>query len=949
MTSHFKPQKLVPQIASVETHREKYAKGDEVFQPPLEALSSNRRRVAIALAAQETDSPFWTEAFFEAQERGVVMAGRINSAAGTDLNATLINCFVQPIADTSTGYLNGVPGIYQALADAGETMRRGGGVGYNFSPLRPRGSLVRGTGSTASGPVSYMHLFDSACKTVESAGARRGAQMGILSISHPDIREFIQAKRMQGVLTQFNMSVAVTRKFMDALAENTPFELVHSAQPSEYQIQNGAIQRDDGMWVYEIVDANEIWQMIMTETYNHAEPGVIFIDRINEQNNLWYAETIEACNPCGEEPLPGFGCCCLGSINLSVYVIYPALKHIPSGNFDWTAFKKDIHVAVRQLDNVLQITHWPLEQQRLEAMNKRRIGLGITGLGSMLALLGLRYDDDQGREIAEVIAITLRNEAYRASIQLAREKGVFPLFDRDLYLQAAFIKSLPEDIRKGIATFGIRNSHLLAIAPTGTISLALCNNCSTGIEPVFSYVYQRNKRMPDGSTKTYDVEDYAFCLYKAHGGDTEALPASFVSALEISPTDHLAMVEVFSKYMDSSISKTVNCPIEMPFESFIDVYKNAYESGLKGVTTYRPNPITGAVLVANNQKPSDLDVSADRKLRLERVPKPALASLRWPQRPECSEGNPSHTYMVKHPTNPFAVSIGHLQNGHAHPFEVWINGQEQPRGLGALAKSLSTDMRTNDFGWLRMKLEALAKTVGTPFVGTLPQCSESVAFTSHVSAFAKLVTFRCEELGVFDRIQETPLIDALISIKEPKSGTDGTLSWTVDIRNPATGDDFAMFVKELVLPDGTHRPFSVWMSGEYPEAFTGICKSLSLDMRIVDPAWIAKKLRSLSNFPEPQGDFMAKQPGSDKQVNHPSTIAYVASLLLHRYRMLGLLDENGLPKVNMGLFKDDPAVSSKQPVASFIGKRCPACSEHSLVKLGGCDTCTRCEYTGSCG
>lgn len=948
-------KKLPLQIVSEEVLLEKYAKGREQELFGDQATDAIRERVAKALATPEEDPSLWETRFYEAQQSGVIMAGRVNSAAGTGLEATLINCFVQPVADTTSGYDQGRPGIYPALNQATETMRRGGGEGYDFSHIRPRGAKVNGTGSRASGPVSYMHVYDRSCQTVESAGARRGAQMGVLRVDHPDIREFITEKRNKGSLTQFNVSVAITDEFMEALRTKSSFQLIHKAEPAQDLIDRGAYQRDDGMWVYEsTADPLEIWGMIMENTYNQAEPGVIFIDHVNAENNLYYAERIEACNPCGEQFLPDYGCCCLGSLNLTAFVEYPNANGLDQ-SFDWDGFKQAIHIAVRMLDNVLTVTYWPLEEQKKEAAAKRRVGLGITGLGSMLVLLGLRYNSQAGRDVAEKISITLRDEAYRASIELAKEKGAFPLFDADKYLKSRFVQRLPNDIQEGIAKYGIRNSHLLSIAPTGTISLAFADNASNGIEPPFSWVYTRNKRMADGSTKSYEVMDHAYRLYVEQGGDPDSLPEEFVNALEIAPEDHLSMVAVFAKNIDSAISKTINCPVDIPFDVFKGIYLKAYELGLKGVTTYRPNSITGAVLETEPKKPADLDTSADRKIRLDQIPKPALASLRWPKRPECPDGNPSVTYLVKHPESPFAVFVGHIQNGSPHPFEVWVNGEEQPRGIGALAKTLSMDMRSEDKGWLKAKLESLAKTAGQPFEMQLPGGEEPTVVASEVSALSRLVLHRCNELGVFDRLDDpsrsdTPLLDAMFSTKEPKSGTDGTLSWTVDICNPSTGDDFVLFLKELVLPDGTHRPYSMWLSGDYPDAFDGLCKSLSLDMRIIDPAWISKKLRSLCNFPEPQGDFMARVPGAEKMETQPSSVAYLARLIIHRYQMLGILDKDGYPVSEMGIFaQPTESEPSTTTVSIMAGKKCSDCGVKAVIKKDGCDFCTACGSIGSCG
>ncbi len=544
-----------------------------------------------------------------------------------------------------------------------------------------------------------------------------------------------------------------------------------------------------------------------------------------------------------------------------------------------------------------------------------------------------------------------RRTAYRASIALAREKGRFPRFDADGLLASGMARRLPEDIRAAIADHGLRNSHLLSIAPTGTISLAFADNASNGIEPAYSWHYTRKKREPDGSMRDYRVEDHAWRLWRARGGDPDDLPPAFVNALEISARDHMAMQAAIQPFIDAAISKTVNVAEDYPFEAFEGLYLEAWHAGLKGITTYRPNSVLGSVLSVDAEAPQDLDQSEpDRRIRIADAPQVALAALRWPHRPKLTAGSPSWTYMVEAPGNRFAVFVGHVDNGAPRPFEVWVNGEQTPRGLGALAKNLSMDMRANDGAWLRMKLDSLARTPGAPFSVAMPPDGRLVPVPGAVSAFAHVVRWRCEQLGVFDGPEAaTPLVDALFSRKEPKSGADGTLSWTVDILNPATGDDFAMFVKECVLPDGAKRPFSVWLSGAYPLEFNGLTRSLSLDMRVIDPAWIGKKLRGLKDLPEAQGDFFARAPGTEKQAVQPSTIAYVARLLVHRYAMLGVLDAEGYPaRGGPVLWADAPAPTAAAAGAT-IGRRCPDCGHATLIRRDGCDFCTSCGYAGACG
>ena len=487
--------------------------------------------------------------------------------------------------------------------------------------------------------------------------------------------------------------------------------------------------------------------------------------------------------------------------------------------------------------------------------------------------------------------------------------------------------------------------------------------------------------------KEYLVEDHAYRLYKhLHGIDDEVellpfdparqLPAgtvwtdadgkrramltpAFVSALQMSAQDHMLMNAAVQPFVDTAISKTVNVPVDYPFEAFKDLYFEAWKAGLKGIATYRPNSVLGAVLevasaAAPAAEPQDFDTAdPDRRIRLDRAHQPPLSSLRWPGRPELTNGNPCWTYVVRHPLGDFAVFIGHIEDGKSYPFEVWINGAEQPRGLGAIAKTLSMDMRTDDRAWLDMKLSALQKASGDDgFEMAMPPDGRKVRVPSLVSGFAKLIRYRCNELGAFadDGTGKTPVVDALMGPKEPKAGPDGTLSWTVDVMNHATGDDFVLFLKELVMPDGQRRPYSMWLSGEYPRVMDGLCKALSLDMRVYDPAWIGMKLRKLLNYGEPNGSFMARTPGSDKAQTYPSTIAYLAQLMIHRYAMLGILTEQGYPVEHAGILAVPPAEQAQSAeLKTLPGKKCPECGNKALIRKDGCDFCTDCGYTGACG
>jgi ribonucleoside-diphosphate reductase alpha chain len=1329
---------LPAQPISAEVLRDKYAKGDE------KTIDDVLRRVAQALAQAEREDQrvHWEPRFLQALQGGFIPAGRIQSAAGTKLAATLINCFVQPVGDSIRHDEDGHPGIYTALAEAAETMRRGGGVGYDFSRIRPQGAWVAATQSNASGPVSYMRVFDRSCETVESAGSRRGAQMGVLRCDHPDIEAFIHAKDA-GDLKNFNISVGVTDAFMQAVRDGTEVELVHRAEPSPTLKSAGAVQRDDGQWVYRKLPARVLWDQIMRSTYDHAEPGVLFLDAINRDNNLAYCEAITATNPCvtadtwvhtidgprqvgtlignrfvalvdgqphatesdgffatgskpvlklctreghglrltsdhpvrrvtrrtryttlsqwckagelvpgdeivlndhrrvegwegahghaegylmglligdgllkrdkavlsvwapefrvagsdvvtrpsgavgimsavegaitvldhradfrgwqrpiaasgerrlasaalrdlalslgaapghktitpameaassdfcrgllrglfdadgsvqgsqdkgvsvrltqsdlpmlqavqrmllrlgiastlyrerraegvamlpdgrggrreypqqavhevvvsgdnlawfaerigfsdtakaerleaslaaykrtlnrerfvatvesiepdgiepvydvtvadvhafdangllvhncAEQPLPAYGCCCLGSIDLTRFV---QRAFEADAAFDEVGFAALVRTSVRMLDNVLDVSLWPLPAQEREAMSKRRVGLGFTGLGDALVMLGLRYDGEPARAMAAHIAETMRDAAYDASVDLAAERGAFPLFNADLYLAGGrFASRLPAALKERIRAQGIRNSHLLSIAPTGTISLAFADNASNGIEPAFSWTYLRKKRDPDGRLIEHAVEDHAWRLYRHIKGADAPLTDAFVTALEMSAQAHAQMVAAVAPFIDTSISKTVNVPVDYPYADFEQLYQQAWQLGLKGLATYRPNAVIGSVL---STQPAPMTVEAgdaNRRLALAAPRSPVLASLRWPGRPELPGGNASWTYLIQHPYGDFALFVGEWprdeHSTRAQPFEVWVNGAEQPRGLGALAKTLSMDLRTDDPAWLQLKLDALATVAEErPYEMPFPPHGERRPFPGVVAATAAVLRWRCEQLGVLPPAPDaaTPVMDALFARDEPHTDTSGTLAWAVDIDNPASGEHFTLTLKEVTLPgpDGVPvtRPCALALSGNYPRALDGLARLLSLDMRVVDPAWIGMKLRKLLSYAEPLGNFMAFVPGlpsgQRRQQTWPSTVAYLARLVIHRYAMLGVLDEEGFPLREMGVLASSPRLQRSGAATLLLqaGKPCPECGNSSVIHKDGCDFCTACGYVGQCG
>ena len=632
-------------------YRLKAADGSPVDQ----RLEDSWRRIARAIAQAEAEPAVWEERFYTALEDfRLLPAGRIVAGAGSARSVTLFNCFVMGTIPDDMG------GIFEHLREAALTMQAGGGIGYDFSTLRPKGAPVKGVGADASGPLSFMDVWDAMCRTIMSAGHRRGAMMATLRCDHPDIEAFIAAKQDPGRLRMFNLSVLVSDDFMRAVQENNAWELRFAGT------------------TYRTVAARDLWDKIMQATYAYAEPGVIFIDRINRRNNLWYAETISATNPCGEQPLPPYGACLLGSINLARLVKAPFTAEAA---LDRAALADLTRVAVRLLDDVIDISNFPLSQQAAEARAKRRIGLGITGLADALIMVGARYGSAAAIALTEEWMRALRREAYLASAEIAAEKGPFPLFDRDKYLAGETVAELDEDVRAAIARHGIRNALLTSVAPTGTISL-LADNVSSGIEPVFSFAYQRSVLMPDGTRREEQVSDYAYRRFHREQGENAVLPDSFVDAQSLSPADHVRMQAAVQKYVDSSISKTINCPEDMAFDTFKDVYLLAYEAGCKGCTTYRPNAVTGAVLAVRPKAEEPLARQAELPLSAPE-PKPRdpfeAGGVVYMTRPlDRPEALPGQTYKVTWPESEHAMYItinDIVQDGRRRPFEVFINSK----------------------------------------------------------------------------------------------------------------------------------------------------------------------------------------------------------------------------------------------------------------------------------
>ena len=607
-------------------------------EPIDSCVEESWRRVAKDLARVEAEPGIWEEKFYAALEDFKFLpAGRIAAGAGTQRKVTLFNCFVMGTVPDDMG------GIFDMLKEAALTMQQGGGIGYDFSTIRPKGALVKGVAADASGPLSFMDVWDSMCRTIMSAGSRRGAMMATLRCDHPDIEDFIAAKSDPARLRMFNVSVLVTDPFMAAVKADGDWNLVFEGQ------------------IYKTLSARKLWDQIMQSTYEFAEPGVIFIDRINQANNLSYCETIAATNPCGEQPLPPYGACLLGSINLARLVEAPFER---GAHLSAAALQDLVATAVRMMDNVVDASNFPLEAQALEARNKRRIGLGVTGLADALLMLGLRYGSEAAARQTEDWLHAIARAAYLASVQLAKEKGAFPLFEAGPYLASGAMQGMDEDVRAEIATHGIRNALLTSIAPTGTISL-YAGNVSSGIEPVFAYAYTRKVLQKDGSRSEEEVVDYAVQMWRDKFGDAD-LPDYFVNAQTLAPKDHVKMQAAAQKWVDSSISKTINCPEDISFEAFKEVYSAAYESGCKGCTTYRPNAVTGSVLSVSES--SEAAPETDQGAEVIYMSEPL-------DRPQALEGQ---TYKLKWPDSEHAIYLtvnDVVVNGHRRPFEVFINSK----------------------------------------------------------------------------------------------------------------------------------------------------------------------------------------------------------------------------------------------------------------------------------
>jgi ribonucleoside-diphosphate reductase alpha chain len=673
-------------------------------------------RVARALAAVEKAPAQWEAPFYAALENfRFLPAGRIFSGAGTARKVTLFNCFVMGNIGDDLG------SIFDNLREAALTMQQGGGIGYDFSSLRPKGAPVRGVGADASGPLSFMDVWDAMCRTIMSAGARRGAMMATMRCDHPDIEDFIAAKCQPGRLRNFNLSVLATDPFMAAVAADAEWNLVFGGR------------------VFRTLRARALFDSITRATYEYAEPGVIFIDRINARNNLAYCETIHATNPCGEQPLPPYGACLLGSINLARLVREP---FTPAAHVDEAELAALVTVAIRMMDNTIDASGFPLEPQRQEALAKRRVGLGMTGLADALMMTGQRYGSVSAAACAEDWARQISRAAYLASASLAQEKGAFPLYDRAAYLAGETIAAMDGDVREAIAAKGIRNALLTSVAPTGTISL-VADNVSSGIEPVFALAYTRKVLQPDGSRTEEEVSDYALRLFQSRFGADAQLPAHFVTAQELTPAEHVRMQAAVQRHVDSAISKTVNVPEDIDFAAFQEVYLDAYRSGCKGCTTYRPNLVTGSVLEVKPAIDAAPAVQAaplgDLMLRSDKLIG-ATYKLRWP--------DSEHAMYV---------TINDIeQDGKNRPFEIFVNSKnlEHYAWVVALTRMISAVFRRG--GEVAFVAEEL-KQVFDPRGG---QWSNGRYVGSLVAAIGDIIERHMLETGFLQRAEGFSAVQA---------------------------------------------------------------------------------------------------------------------------------------------------------------------------------------------
>jgi ribonucleoside-diphosphate reductase alpha chain len=824
-----------------------------------ESVEDTWRRIARALASVETAPSEWEGLFYEALEDfRYLPAGRIVAGAGTGRSVTLFNCFVMGTIPDSMG------GIFESLKEAALTMQQGGGIGYDFSTIRPRGAPVSGVAADASGPLSFMDVWDAMCRTIMSAGSRRGAMMATMRCDHPDVEDFVAAKADPARLRMFNVSVLATDAFMEAVKADGPWELVFGGQ------------------VYKTIRARDLWNRMMRATYDYAEPGVIFIDRINAENNLSYAETIAATNPCGEQPLPPYGACLLGSVNLARLVRDPfgADARIDAGEL-----AELVATAIRMMDNVVDASRFPLEAQAQEAQAKRRIGLGVTGLADALVMTGLRYGSPEAVETTGDWMRLIANAAYRASALIAAEKGAFPLFDVKAYAEAPMIRRLDPEVQALIAEHGLRNALLTSIAPTGTISL-FAGNVSSGIEPIFATSYTRKVLQPDGSRTEEEVVDYAVQMWRDLHGDAD-LPAQFVTAQDLAPMDHVRMQAAAQPWIDSSISKTINVPADIGFEAFKDVYLEAYETGCKGCTTYRPNDVTGSVLSVAEAKPQpEIPVLATTGARLD-----------WAMR-NAGFKRPSEL------ADDMAIERTYVSR--------FIN---------------DTREMTKDFA------EKFAKRLGVPagwlLFGESAELGDAPGGNAGLPRTAPPGGGNAPTRGRGRPSEHHPEV---IYMSEPLDRPQSLEGHTYKLKWPDSDHALYITINDIIL-NGHRRPFEIFINSKNMEHYAWIVALTRMISAVFrrggDVSFVVEELKAV--FDPRGGAWM-----NGKYV--PSILAAIGGVIERHLISIGFIDGEG-----MGLKSDPQAevVNLGRPV----GPSCPSCGQYDMRMVEGCLTCGSCGYS----
>lgn len=792
-------------------------------------VDDTRRRVVAAVYAKDPSRPAFDEALDAVLSGFLIPAGRVNAGAGSGRNVTLGNCYVLNTVQDS------MPGIQRMIAEAAFTMQQGGGVGVDWSPLRPHGALVKRTGSVSSGVIPFMDQKSAMCETIMSGGSRRGAMMATLSDDHPDLwnpnqfdtyvdatgterlktPSFISVKRQRGRLTQYNVSVLVSDAFLTAVDLDDDWDLGHFVpradgqhvavygKPFPYdsiEFDNEGGRESIGprkgdllpWYVYRRVKARTIWNDLMRSTYKYAEPGIIFIDRVNALNNLNYCETLRCTNPCGEQPLPPDGMCDLSSENLAFMVHEP---FTPRAELDLAAVACTARIGVRFLDNVLDVTNYPLNGQRAEAMAKRRIGLGVTGWGDALLQLGIRYGSDESVALSRKVASVLQAASYEASAILAGERGAFPLFDRDSFMRSPNVAKLPDCVKDLIAENGIRNGVLNTVAPNGTISI-YSGNVSSGIEPVFSFrKAARNVRQPNGTLKEYESVDYAYRLYEAIHGPTplDKLPSCFVGAMDISARDHVRVLGAWQEHIDASISKTVNCPQDMPFEEFEGVYRQAYDYGCKGCTTYRPDPDSGRGSVLSESKAEEKHKSVAVEVR---------------ERPLRVDGS---TYRIKWPLTGVNWYVNVTRDSNGTPLELFITTRDvqHQEWVQAISCTVTALMRRgDDMRFIVNELKQVSAATGSAFLSIGENDEHPVRYPSIVAAIGGVLEAEQRRLAGGAGLMHTVVSQTIEAVKSAGSLRLTAAKTMVDLGFPQGDECPACGKSSLIRENGCKRCLS---------------------------------------------------------------------------------------------------------------------------------------------